>query len=69
MTEVVPCSRAGCREDALWRIEWRNPRIHREDRRKVWVACADHVDYLRDFLASRSFPVAVSALAVGGAAT
>lgn len=60
---VAPdCSRAGCRAPALWRVQWRNPRIHPEDRRKVWVACDEHVGYLRDFLAARSFPVEVDAL-------
>ena len=69
MNEVVPepavdatCSRAGCRADASWRIDWRNPRIHAEDRRKTWVACDEHVGYLRDFLAARDFPVRVAPL-------
>lgn len=53
------CSRAGCRLPASWRIEWRNPRIHTADRVKVWVACDEHRDYLRDYLAARDFPVAV----------
>lgn len=61
MTDAM-CSRAGCRDAAQWRIEWRNPRIHTADRRKVWVACDAHVDYLRGFLTSRAFPVAVAAL-------
>jgi len=57
------CSRAGCREAARWLVEWRNPRIHAVDRRKLWAACDAHVGYLRDFLAARDFPVAVRALA------
>jgi hypothetical protein len=56
------CSRAGCRDDATWRIEWRNPRIHAADRRKIWTACDAHVEYLRGFLASRAFPVEVALL-------
>ena len=56
------CSRAGCRAPAVWRIDWRNPRIHAEDRRKSWVACDAHVGYLREFLAARSFPLDVTAL-------
>ena len=56
------CSRAGCRTPASWRIEWRNPRIHSADRRKTWVACDEHRDYLREFLEAREFPVAVSRL-------
>ncbi|MCW4459475.1 hypothetical protein [Microbacterium sp. MPKO10] len=55
------CSRAGCRETASWLIGWRNPRIHSADREKIWLACDEHVDYLRDFLEARSFPVAVRA--------
>lgn len=53
------CSRAGCHADAEWRIEWRNPRIHTADRVKVWLACDEHVAYLRDFLGARDFPVRV----------
>lgn len=53
------CSRASCRADAAWRIEWRNPKIHTEERRKIWLACNEHVDYLREFLAARDFPLEV----------
>lgn len=53
------CSRAACRADAVWAILWRNPRIHGEERRKTWLACSEHVDYLREFLAARSFPLRV----------
>jgi hypothetical protein len=53
------CSRAGCRKAASWSVNWRNPRIHAEDRVKVWLACDEHVDYLRDYLAARDFPVDV----------
>lgn len=59
---TATCSRAGCRASASWRIDWRNPRIHAGDRRKTWVACGEHVGYLREFLAARSFPLEVSAL-------
>lgn len=54
------CSRAGCRVDAVWRISWRNPRIHSPERRKEWLACDEHVGYLRDFLAARDFPLEVA---------
>ncbi|MGR2751737.1 hypothetical protein [Agromyces arachidis] len=53
------CSRAGCHDPATWRIDWRNPRIHTGDRVKTWLACDEHVAYLRDFLAARSFPLEV----------
>lgn len=56
------CSRAGCTATASSRVEWRNPRIHGPERTKVWLACDDHVDYLRDFLAARDFPVQVRPL-------
>ncbi|MDX2375282.1 hypothetical protein M4I32_00490 [Microbacterium sp. LRZ72] len=59
MTAAEPCSRAGCREPAHWQVQWRNPRIHGPERRKVWLACPAHVEYLRDYLAARDFPVAV----------
>jgi hypothetical protein len=56
------CSRAGCREQASWNVNWRNPRIHSADRVKIWLACDEHVDYLRDYLETRDFPVIVSEL-------
>jgi hypothetical protein len=56
------CSRAGCSSAATWTVNWRNPRIHSLDRVKVWHACDEHVDYLRDYLAARDFPVLVAPL-------
>lgn len=56
------CSRAACTADAAWRIDWRNPRIHTGERFKTWLACDEHIDYLRDFLAAREFPLEVSPL-------
>ena len=60
----VECSRAGCREHASWNVNWRNPRIHSEDRVKVWLACGEHVEFLRDYLDTRGFPVVVTPLDV-----
>jgi hypothetical protein len=57
--ESLVCSRAGCSSPATARVEWRNPRIHDPSRRKVWLACDEHRDYLRDYLAARDFPVEV----------
>jgi hypothetical protein len=57
----VTCSRAGCGSDAAWWVHWRNPRIHGTERVKVWLACDEHVDFLREYLASRDFPVVVTA--------
>jgi hypothetical protein len=56
------CSRAGCHDDAVWALHWRNPRIHGADRVKTWVACEEHLAFLRDYLASRDFPLAVTAV-------
>ena len=59
MTSELRCSRAGCHCAATWNVNWRNPAIHPDDRVKVWLACDEHRAYLRDYLASRGFPVAV----------
>ena len=56
------CSRAGCRDLATHTVNWRNPRIHTEDRVKVWLACYAHRGSLADYLGTRGFPVVVSAL-------
>lgn len=56
---AAECSRAGCRSEGRWRIEWRNPKIHTEERRKIWLACDEHVSFLREFLAARDFPLEV----------
>lgn len=47
------CSRKGCRNRASWRLEWNNPRIHAPERRKTWLACAEHRDWLAEYLQSR----------------
>lgn len=63
--DAVPtCSRAGCRNDATFNVNWRNPRIHSEDRVKIWLACDEHRDYLEEYLATRNFPVVVTPLGV-----
>ena len=59
---AIVCSRAGCRDGAHWQVVWRNPRIHSADRRTVSAACDAHVDFLRDYLAAREFPVVVEPL-------
>jgi hypothetical protein len=63
-TDELRCSRAGCRNDAAWNVNWRNPRIHTIDRVKVWLACDEHSEYLRDYLDTRGFPVRVTPLGV-----
>ena len=54
------CARAGCSNDSAWQVNWRNPRIHTIKRIKVWVACDEHVEFLRDYLDTRGFPVVVT---------
>jgi hypothetical protein len=61
----VRCSRAGCRNRAVHRIAWRNPALHDAGRRKVWLACDEHLDYLQGFLAARSFPLEVEPIEEG----
>ncbi len=60
----APCSRAGCSSPATAQVNWRNPRIHGIDRVKVWLACAEHRDFLADYLSSRDFPVEVTGVGV-----
>jgi hypothetical protein len=57
---IPQCSRAGCDKPATRAVNWRNPKIHTADRVKVWLACDEHADYLRDFVAARGFPVIVT---------
>lgn len=56
------CSRASCESVAIWRVNWRNPRIHSIDRVKVWLACSEHREFLRDYLETRDFPVVVTGI-------
>ncbi|MBC9957401.1 hypothetical protein [Yimella sp. cx-51] len=58
MTELR-CSAKACSREASWGIRWRNPKIHDEDRRKVWLACDEHRVTLNEFLSLRSFPMDV----------
>jgi hypothetical protein len=51
----LTCSAKGCTGDAAWALRWNNPKIHTPDRRKAWLACADHKASLTDFLAARNF--------------
>jgi hypothetical protein len=49
------CSRRDCRATATWALVWNNPKVHTPDRRKVWVACDEHREYLTNFLDMRGF--------------
>ena len=56
------CSATGCRATPMFRVNWRNPRIHDADRVKVWLACGEHRDQLEGYLSTRGFPVLVTAI-------
>ncbi|MFY1637792.1 hypothetical protein ACN27F_31730 [Solwaraspora sp. WMMB335] len=51
----LDCSARGCRAAAVWALRWNNPRIHDPRRRKTWLACTQHREYLGDFLRVRGF--------------
>lgn len=53
--EGLVCSARGCRTSAIWDLQWNNPRIHTTQRRKHWLACAEHRASLSDFLSARGF--------------
>ena len=53
------CSAKGCRAAATSAVVWRNPKLHVEGRRKVWLACADHRDSLTEFIDLRGFLIEV----------
>lgn len=47
------CSRKGCRSAATTQLVWNNPKIHTPERRKIWLACAEHASWLEDYLRTR----------------
>lgn len=49
------CSARRCAARAEWVLRWNNPSLHTPERRKVWLACPDHVQGLSDFLRARGF--------------
>lgn len=53
------CSAKACRQPAEHAIVWRNPKLHTAGRRKVWLACEDHREQLRDFVQLRGFLIEV----------
>jgi hypothetical protein len=54
-TDRLVCSARACREHAVWALVWNNPALHTPDRRKTWLACAEHRETLGDFLSLRGF--------------
>jgi len=55
LPEGLACSARGCRNAASYDLRWNNPKIHTPDRRKHWLACAEHRDSLSQFLSARGF--------------
>lgn len=53
------CSAKACRRAATDAVVWRNPRLHAADRRKVWLACGEHREHLREFVQIRGFLIEV----------
>ncbi|MCW3840879.1 hypothetical protein ONA70_12300 [Micromonospora yasonensis] len=53
--DALICSARGCRAPAVWELRWNNPRLHDADRRKTWLACAEHRGSLGEFLDARGF--------------
>ncbi|HEX5969471.1 MAG TPA: hypothetical protein VFY88_13410 [Intrasporangium sp.] len=53
------CSAKACRADAVHAVIWRNPKLHVEGRRKVWLACDEHQQSLADFVGLRGFLIEV----------
>jgi hypothetical protein len=51
----LTCSARGCQAEAGWSLLWNNPKLHTPDRRKTWLACAEHRSTLADFLDARGF--------------
>jgi hypothetical protein len=43
---------------ATHKLNWRNPKIHNEDRVKTWLACDEHLGFLVDYLETRGFFIA-----------
>lgn len=56
------CSARGCRAPAAWELHWNNPKLHTPERRKTWLACEEHREYLSTFLDVRGFLREVAAL-------
>jgi hypothetical protein len=52
---ALTCSAKGCSADAVWSLQWNNPKLHPPERRKTWLACEEHREPLSEFLAARRF--------------
>ncbi|MEJ1114967.1 hypothetical protein WBN73_11725 [Paenarthrobacter sp. CCNWLY172] len=67
-TAPAVCSRKGCRSGAQWQLLWNNPRIHTPERRKVWLSCGDHREWLEEYLTTRGLWKETIAFTAGDAA-
>jgi hypothetical protein len=54
-SDPARCSARACREPAVVELRWRNPGLHDGTRVKIWTACGEHTESLRDFLDRRGF--------------
>lgn len=61
------CSAKACRSGATYGVIWNNPTVHAPERRKVWLACAEHRESLSGFLSVRGFLIEVVDVADLGA--
>jgi len=52
--EIPRCSARGCHAEAVHAVVWNNPKLHKPDREKVWLACEEHLESHRSFLGVRS---------------
>ena len=57
------CSAKGCLAAASTDLQWNNPKIHPDDRRKHWLACDEHRQQLSAFLSTRGFLRSIEPLA------
>ena len=51
--EPLRCSARGCQRTAEFALLWNNPKIHPPERRKTWLACAEHRITLTEYLSVR----------------
>lgn len=53
MSDYPQCSAKACRAAASWVLVWHNPKLHRSDYEKRWLACEGHRGSLSGFLEVR----------------
>ena len=60
--EYAKCSRKSCQQAAEFQLLWNNPKVHTPERRKIWLACSEHVGWLGELPARARILEADSAL-------